>query len=91
MDAALNRAAREHKGRVVAALAARFRDLDIAEEAFAEACARAASAWQVGPPRDPAAWLFRVADRFALDAIRHRAIVAGAALPRLILNRPRRN
>ncbi len=41
----LDRAAREHKGRIVAALAARFRDLDIAEEAFAEACARAVTAW----------------------------------------------
>ena len=77
----LDRAARDHKGRVIAALAARFRDLDMAEEAFAEACARAVTAWTPEPPRDPAAWLYRVADRIALDALRRRAIRAGAALP----------
>jgi RNA polymerase sigma-70 factor (ECF subfamily) len=69
--AALDRAVREAGGRVVAALAARFRDLDRAEEAFGEACARAAAAWpEGGAPRDPAAWLFRVAERSALDAVR---------------------
>ncbi len=71
--AALDRAAREAGGRIVAALAARFRDLDIAEEAFAEACARAAEDWpREGSPRDPAGWLYRVAHRCALDALRRR-------------------
>ena len=41
---ALDRVVREAGARIVAALAARFRDLDIAEDAFAEACARAAEA-----------------------------------------------
>ncbi|MES2054919.1 MAG: DUF6596 domain-containing protein [Pseudomonadota bacterium] len=77
----LDRAARAHKGRIVAALAARFRDLDMAEEAFAEACARAVTAWAAQQPRDPAAWLYRVADRVALDMLRRSAIRAGAALP----------
>ena len=36
---------RAESGRITAALAARFRDLDLAEEALAEACARAVSAW----------------------------------------------
>lgn len=53
--------------RVVAALAARFRDLDLAEEAFAEACAAAVSAWRTEAPRDAAAWLWRAAFRKALD------------------------
>src|SRR5262249_25306189 len=71
--AALARVARRDGGRIVAALAARFRDLDIAEDAFAEACLRAAEAWPAdGGPRDPAAWLFRVAERTALDALRRR-------------------
>jgi len=71
--AALDRAAREAGGRIVAALAARFRDLDIAEDAFAEACARAAETWpRDGEPSDPAAWLYRVAHRCALDALRRR-------------------
>lgn len=59
-------------GRVIAALAARFRDLDLAEEAFAESCARAAARWVEEMPRDPAAWLYRTAERAALDLIRRR-------------------
>ena len=70
----LDRAAREHGGRVIAALAARFRDLDLAEEAFGDACVKAAQAWPDAPPRDPAAWLFRVAERAALDRLRRRAV-----------------
>lgn len=81
MSPSLDRAARDHGARVRAALAARFRDLDIAEEAFAEACARAATAWTSETPRDPAAWLYRVADRAALDMVRRRAVRTGATLP----------
>ena len=67
----LDRIARAAGARVIAALAARYRNLDIAEEAFAEACARAAKAWpERGEPADPAAWLYRTADRFVLDTIR---------------------
>jgi RNA polymerase sigma-70 factor, ECF subfamily len=69
----LDQAARAGGGRVIAALAARYRNLDLAEEAFAEACARAAKAWtERDAPTDPAAWLYRVADRIALDTIRRR-------------------
>ncbi len=62
------------RSRVVAALAARLRDLDQAEEAFAEACAAAIPAWRRDPPRDPAAWLWRAALRNALDAKRRLAV-----------------
>ena len=49
----------------------RFRDLDIAEEAFQEACLRALQTWpQKGPPRDPTAWLVMVGRNAALDAKR---------------------
>lgn len=59
--------------RVIAALAARYRNLDIAEDAFAEACLRAAESWPTkGQPADGAAWLYRVADRAALDTFRRR-------------------
>jgi RNA polymerase sigma-70 factor (ECF subfamily) len=78
---ALDRAAREHGGRVIAALAARFRDLDLAEEAYAEACARAVSAWAIEPPQDGAAWLYRVAQRVALDLVRKRNVRASVTLP----------
>jgi RNA polymerase sigma-70 factor (ECF subfamily) len=46
----LDQAARAHGGRVIAALAAKYRDLDLAEEAFAEACLNAAQARQRRPP-----------------------------------------
>lgn len=62
-------------GRIRAALAARYRDLDLAEEAFAESCLKAVKAWgDEGQdlPRDPAAWLYRVAERAALDILRRR-------------------
>ncbi|MFO6447515.1 RNA polymerase sigma factor [Erythrobacter sp. NE805] len=57
--------------RVVAALAAQLRDLDAAEEAFAEAAARCVALAE--PPRDVAAWLFVAARRRALDALRKAA------------------
>lgn len=45
-----------------------MRDLDTAEEAFQEACLRALKTWpQIGPPRDPAAWLILVGRNFFLD------------------------
>lgn len=68
-------------GRITAALAARFRDLDLAEEALAEACARAVSAWAVAPPANPAGWLYRVATRVALDSLRRSAVRDATTLP----------
>lgn len=77
MSPPLDRTFREAGGRVVTALAAAFRDLDLAEEAFADACLRAAGRWGDDPPADPAAWLYAVARRRALDLIRRRATAAG--------------
>lgn len=57
----------------VAALLRYFRDLDVAEEAFQEACLRALRTWpDKGPPRDPAAWLIFVGRNVALDGARRR-------------------
>lgn len=57
----------------VAALLRYFRDLDIAEEAFQDACLRALKNWpQNGPPRDPAAWLIMVGRNSAIDAVRRK-------------------
>jgi RNA polymerase sigma-70 factor, ECF subfamily len=66
--------------RVVAALAARLRDLDAAEDAFADASASALVAWPNQPPRDPAAWLWRAALRRAIDARRRAAVRERAVL-----------
>jgi RNA polymerase sigma-70 factor (ECF subfamily) len=74
MKEALEAAVCGQRARIIAALAARYRDLDLAEEAFAEACARAASAWREDVPERPDAWLYRTADRCALDAVRKRRV-----------------
>jgi RNA polymerase sigma-70 factor (ECF subfamily) len=67
IDSALTSA----RPQAMAALLRYFRDLDIAEEAFQEACLRALKSWpEHGPPRDPAAWLIMVARNSAIDAAR---------------------
>lgn len=68
--------------RVVAALAARLRDLDLAEDAFSDAAAAALTAWPLQAPRDPAAWLWRAALRRAIDARRRAAVRERAVLDR---------
>jgi RNA polymerase sigma-70 factor, ECF subfamily len=56
---------------VVAGLTRRFGDLDIAEEAAAEAFATAVERWPVdGVPPNPGAWLTTTATRKAIDRIR---------------------
>src|SRR3954463_1462405 len=76
----LDETVREAGDRIRAALAMRFRDLDMAEEAFAFAALRAVETWRRdGPPRDPAAWLYAVGRRRAFDLGR-RARVRNAAV-----------
>jgi RNA polymerase sigma-70 factor (ECF subfamily) len=58
---------------VLGALLRYFRDLDMAEEAFQDACLRALKTWPVnGPPRDPKAWLILVGRNAGLDGVRRR-------------------
>jgi RNA polymerase sigma-70 factor (ECF subfamily) len=64
----------EEWARVVAYLAKRFGDLDIAEEMAAEAFAAALERWPTdGVPPRPGAWLTITADRKAIDQIRREA------------------
>ncbi len=70
IDAALTSA----RPQAVGALLRYFRDLDMAEEAFQNACLRALKSWpRNGPPRDPAAWLILVGRNAGIDETRRRA------------------
>jgi RNA polymerase sigma-70 factor (ECF subfamily) len=69
IDAALRGA----RPQALAALMRYFRDLDLAEEAFQEACLRALKSWPTqGPPRDTVAWLIFVGRNVAIDGVRRR-------------------
>lgn len=68
---------RDTRTKIVATLARRFRDLDLAEDALQDATAQALRTWpETGVPRAPAAWLTTAAANRALDAIRHDAVLA---------------
>jgi RNA polymerase sigma-70 factor (ECF subfamily) len=71
VEEAITRTHHEQWARVVAGLARRFGDLDIAEEAAAEAFATAVERWRAdGVPPNPGAWLTTTANRKAIDRIR---------------------
>ena len=71
VEEAITRVHHEEWARVVAALTRRFGDLDIAEEAAAEAFATAVERWPAdGVPPNPGAWLTTTATRKAVDRIR---------------------
>jgi RNA polymerase sigma-70 factor (ECF subfamily) len=71
VDEVITRVHQEEWARVVATLARRFGDLDIAEEMAAEAFLTAVERWPVdGVPPSPGAWLTTTAHRKAIDRIR---------------------
>jgi RNA polymerase sigma-70 factor (ECF subfamily) len=68
---AITRAHREQWAQVVATVARGFGDLDIAEEAAAEAFATAVERWPGdGVPANPGGWLTTTARRKAIDRVR---------------------
>jgi RNA polymerase sigma-70 factor, ECF subfamily len=82
---AVDRAARDSYGRLLAFLASRTRDIAAAEDALSEAFATALRRWpETGVPRTPEAWLLTVARRAAGKRARSGA-TAEAALPALTL------
>lgn len=77
--AAAEAAVRQSYGRLVAYLAARSRDLAVAEDALAEAFAAALEQWpRKGVPDNPDAWLLSVARRRQIDAGRRRETATAA-------------
>ncbi len=73
---------RHSAGPMVAALARALgaRHLDLAEECVQEAMVRALQTWSYrGVPDDPAAWLFQVARRAAIDRLRRDRTWSGKA------------
>lgn len=78
---AVESAAREHYGRLIAFLAARTRDVASAEDALSEALVAALTSWpESGIPRSPEAWLLTAARRRLVDRARHEKMRAGNAL-----------
>lgn len=74
LTAAITRVHQQEWARVVAGLTRRFGDLDIAEDAAAEAFATAVERWPTdGVPPNPGGWLTTTATRKALDRIRREA------------------
>src|SRR5690606_31565371 len=62
---------REH-GRLVSILSRRFGldRLELCEDAAQTALLRAAQSWSLDLPKDPGAWLYRVAHNYVLDELR---------------------
>ena len=82
MDArrAVERAARDSHGRLVAFLAARSHDVAAAEDALADAFEAALRSWPLhGVPQKPEAWLLTVARRRLIDNARHVRVHTDAA------------
>lgn len=70
----VERLAREEGGRVLALLARRYGDLDLAQDAVQEALIEASTTWpRDGVPDNPGGWLHVVARRKAIDLLRREA------------------
>jgi predicted RNA polymerase sigma factor len=70
-DVVLERVVREESGRIVAALTSWIGNLDIAEEAVADAVVEALREWRSrGIPPRPGGWLMQAARHNALDRLR---------------------
>lgn len=71
----LARVVREEWGRLIALLLARYRRLDLVEDALGDAVEAAARTWLTdGVPENPAAWLNTAASRRVLDRLRAEAM-----------------
>lgn len=68
---------RQSRARIVAALARRFGDLDLAEDALQDAMAQALHSWPTtGVPTRAEAWLHTTARNKAIDVLRRQGVLA---------------
>lgn len=85
-SAAVEQVWRQDWGRLLGMLVGKFRDVDLAEDALADAFEAATRTWPVdGVPGNPAAWLLTTARRRALDKIRG-SDTARRKLPLLVVD-----
>ncbi|MEO5662120.1 MAG: DUF6596 domain-containing protein [Nocardioides sp.] len=90
MNDVLATTVREEWGRLTALLLARFRRLDLVEDALGDAVEAAARTWPVdGVPDKPAAWLHTAASRRIIDRLRTEA-TAQRVEPLLLVESDRR-
>lgn len=74
-DEAVAQVVREEWGRLTAQLLARFRRLDLVEDALGDAVESATRTWREhGVPESPGAWLLTAASRRMLDRLRAEAV-----------------
>jgi RNA polymerase sigma-70 factor (ECF subfamily) len=79
ITAAVARVARDDRGRLLSALIAALGDFQLAEDSLQEALEAALIHWgRSGLPREPRAWLLRVARRRAIDRLRRAGRWQGA-------------
>lgn len=64
---------KQEYGQLIATLARRFGDLDLAEDAVGDAFVAAVEHWQSGVPANPGGWLTTTATRKAIDRLRREA------------------
>ena len=68
---------REHWARLLGQLLARFGRPDVVEDALADAFAEAAAQWpSTGVPTNPPGWVYSVAHRRVIDALRREGTAA---------------
>jgi RNA polymerase sigma-70 factor (ECF subfamily) len=74
----LEQVARQDGGRLLAALIARFRVFELAEDCLQDAYAAALTVWaRKGPPENPAGWLMTTARNRAIDRVRRAGRLQG--------------
>lgn len=90
-DVALVAVVREEWGRLTSLLLARFRRLDLVEDALADAVETAARRWpRDGAPDNPSAWLHTAARRRVLDRLRAETMAQRRA-PLLVVDERQRS